>query len=207
MLDFIERMLRTFLSLAVIVFFVNYVNLQEISIRGSILNLSTETIFIMFMFWVFTAYSLKSKIFNGNKDYGDKFKNLSSRIVGMKITYRNCVYLMSSLFQFMGVLFLAAYLGEYLIFITIIFVTIIFFTNFLIFPKIPYYLYALTPGQSQLSFLILVIILLVLLNSLVHPVFTVNTLIILYALRFSLFYFVRVIALISMATRNSIFQK
>ena len=200
-------MLRTFLSLAVIVFFVNYVNIQDISIRGSILNLSTETIFIMFIFWAFSAYSLKSKIFNGNKDYGDKFKNLSLRIVGMKITYRNCVYLMSSLFQFMGVLFLAAYLGEYLILITIIFVTIIFFTNFLIFPKIPYYLYALTPGQSQLSFLILVIILLILINSLVHPVFTINTLIILYALRFSLFYFVRVVALISMATRKSIFQK
>jgi hypothetical protein len=200
-------MLRTFLSLAVIVFFVNYINLQEISIRGSILNLSTETIFIMFIVWVFTVALLKSQLINGNKDYGDKFKNLSLRIVGMKITYRNCVYLMSSLFQFMGVLFLAAYLGEYLILITIIFVTIIFFTNFLIFPKIPYYLYALTPGQSQLSFLILVIILLILINSLVHPVFTINTLIILYALRFSLFYFVRVVALISMATRKSIFQK
>jgi hypothetical protein len=205
--DFTERVLRTFLSLALIVFFVSYVNLEEISVRGSILNLSSEIIFIMFLIWVFTAYSLKSQIFNGNKDYGDKFKNFSFRIVGMKITYTNCVYLISSFLQFMGVLFLAVCLGEYVTLMTMIFVAVIFFTTFLILPKIPHYLYALTPGQSQVSFLILVILILILINSIVHPLFTINTIIILYALRFSLLYFVRVIALLSMAARKLIIQE
>jgi hypothetical protein len=207
LLDFMERALRTFLPLAAIIFFVNYINLQGISIHGSILNLSIETIFIMFIVWVFTVTLLKSQLINGNKKYGEKFKNLSLRIFGMKISYSPCVSLVSAILKFTGVLFLAAFIGEYIILVTIIFVTIFYFTNFLIFPTIPRYIYSLRLGQSQLSFLILVLILLILINFLVHPLFTLNTLIILYALRFSLLYFVRVIALLSMAARKSIFQK
>ena len=202
LLDFTERAVRTFLPLAAIIFFVNYINLQGISIHGSILNLSIETIFIMFIVWVFTVAILKSQLINGNKKYGEKFKNLSFRIFGMKISYSTSVFLMSAILKFTGVLFLAAFIGEYIILVTIIFVTIFYFTNFLIFPKILRYMYSLRLGQSQLSFLILVVILLILINFLVHPLFTLNTLIILYALRFSLLYFVRVIALLSMAARN-----
>ena len=48
LLDFTERALRTFLPLAAIIFFVKYINIQGISILGSILNLSIENIFMMF---------------------------------------------------------------------------------------------------------------------------------------------------------------
>ena len=162
---------------------------------------------MMFIVWVFTVVILKSQLINGNKKYGEKFKNLSLGIFDKKISYGPCVSLVSAILKFTGVLFLAAFIGEYIILVTIIFVTIFYFTNFLIFPTIPRYIYSLRLGQSQLSFLILVVILLILINFLVHPLFTLNTLIILYALRFSLLYFVRVIALLSMAARKSIFQK
>ena len=48
LLDFTERAVRTFLHLVTIIFFINYINLQGIAIHGSNLNLSIETIFMMF---------------------------------------------------------------------------------------------------------------------------------------------------------------
>ena len=152
--------------------------------------------------WLSVLFLLRRLLSLGAREFGTTIKILLNKHTGKSIGFRNCVYVASSLVQFLGVIALAFFLDEF-VFISILLSSVMLSTAMLFyFPYALNFFYALAIGQSQLSFLILFVSLLLLCEIYGFYSFTLTTAILIVGIRIALLYFVRLVILVTLALKR-----
>ena len=201
-LDIAERTARAILFLFIIFIFIDRVEGKEFIVKDIPLSFDIGVILFIVFTWIVATCCLSLIFIYGSKRHDNQLKSFCERHLGKRLSFRGCTYVSSSFFQFTGVVCLAIFLKEYFLASTIIFLTITYFFMFFYSPKVLSFFYGLAVGQTQLSFMMVSISLLILGDIFSVSPLTLNTVLVVYALRFSLLYFVRCIMVSAMAMRT-----
>jgi len=201
-LDSAERISRFFIFFFVVHIFLtrienNFFLYEEFShIFG--LNI----ILLVFSVWLSVSFLLNRLLSLGSGEFDTTFKILLKKHTGKSLGFRNCVYVASSLVQFLGVISFAFFLDEYIFIFFLLSSVLLSAAVLFYFPYALNFFYALAIGQSQLIFLILFVSLLLLCEVYGFYSLTLTTALLIVAIRFALLYFVRLVILVTLALKR-----
>jgi len=201
-LDSAERISRFFIFFFVVHIFLtrienNFFLYEEFShIFG--LNI----ILMVFSVWLSVSFLLNRLLSLGSGEFDTTFKILLKKHTGKSLGFRNCVYVASSLVQFLGVISFAFFLDEYIFIFFLLSSVLLSAAVLFYFPYALNFFYALAIGQSQLIFLILFVSLLLLCEVYGFYSLTLTTALLIVAIRFALLYFVRLVILVTLALKR-----
>ena len=201
-LDSAERISRFFIFFFVVHIFLtrienNFFLYEEFShIFG--LNI----ILMVFSVWLSVSFLLNRLLSLGSGEFDTTFKILLKKHTGKSLGFRNCVYVASSLVQFLGVISFAFFLDEYIFIFFLLSSVLLSAAVLFYFPYALNFFYALAIGQSQLIFLILFVSLLLLCEVYGFYSLTLTTALLIVAIRFALLYFARLVILVMLALKR-----
>lgn len=201
-LDSAERISRFFIFFFVVHIFLtrienNFFLYEEFShIFG--LNI----ILMVFSVWLSVSFLLNRLLSLGSGEFDTTFKILLKKHTGKSLGFRNCVYVASSLVQFLGVISFAFFLDEYIFIFFLLSSVLLSAAVLFYFPYALNFFYALAIGQSQLIFLILFVSLLLLCEVYGFYSLTLTTALLIVAIRFALLYFARLVILVTLALKR-----
>ena len=201
-LDSAERISRFFIFFFVVHIFLtrienNFFLYEEFShIFG--LNI----ILMVFSVWLSVSFLLNRLLSLGSGEFDTTFKILLKKHTGKSLGFRNCVYVASSLVQFLGVISFAFFLDEYIFIFFLLSSVLLSAVVLFYFPYALNFFYALAIGQSQLIFLILFVSLLLLCEVYGFYSLTLTTALLIVAIRFALLYFARLVILVTLALKR-----
>lgn len=194
-LDTLERFLRAFIFFIIFIFYLRELSIANHSISSMVTSIKHEFILVIIIIWIFSAVYLSVSLSPTRKISYEWIVNFLKTKVNLNISSRNAIYAFSSALQYICTIFFGCILGEYQILLVIFSVTLLYFLLFIYFEKISLFFYKLGASQSQLSFFLAVVAILLPLAHYYKLELTFNTLVLLYALRFSLLHFVKFISI------------
>jgi len=201
-LDSAERISRFF-----IFFFVVHVFLTRIENNFFLYEefshiFGLNIILMVFSVWLSVSFLLNRLLSLGSGEFDTTFKILLKKHTGKSLGFRNCVYVASSLVQFLGVISFAFFLDEYIFIFFLLSSVLLSAAVLFYFPYALNFFYALAIGQSQLIFLILFVSLLLLCEVYGFYSLTLTTALLIVAIRFALLYFARLVILVTLALKR-----
>lgn len=201
-LDSAERISRFFMFLVVIHIFLTRIEGKNFFYEEFSYFFGLNITLLVFSAWLSVLFLLNRILSLGSGEFDTTSKILLKKHTGKSLGFRNCVYVASSLVQFLGVIALAFFLDEYVFIFVLLSSVMLSAAVLFYFPYALNFFYALAIGQSQLSFLILFVSLLLLCEVYGFYSFTFTTAMLVVGIRFALLYFVRLVILVTLALKR-----